>query len=196
MTSTTATILSIREASSSTVTLFHGGRNLDLRGGLKPGKTGSWEFGPGLYLTDDYEVARGYAKGGGSVYAVTIRRGTDIESVKIDYEEAARFTKDYVKVALRQKLLNDLDRIQRERGHIKASWLVNLCINSDALLPSRTVALQKLLVDSGVDYGVHRYKQGIVAVIYNTEVVTSYRKVGSLPVDQWKAELPPEFQPN
>lgn len=195
MISTTAALLSIREASSGTVTLFHGGRNLDLRGGLKPGKTKSWEFGPGLYLTDSYEVAYGYARGGGNVYAVTIRRGTDIESVKVDYDEAVKFVKNYVKVALRQRMLGDLARLKQERGHIQASWLVNLCINSDALLPSRTVALQSLLVDNGVDYGVHRYKQGIVAVIYNTEIVTSYRKIGSPPVDQWKVELPPEFQP-
>ncbi len=201
MTSITSLLLRLHEQDATplptndTVTLYHGGRNLDLRGGIKPGKTGSWEFGPGLYLTDDYLTAKGYSKGGGIVYAITVRRGVDISHVWIDDQVAADFIKNYAKVALRKKLLADVERLSRNaESAIPADSLVNICINSDALIPSRTPALRELLVDQGVDYGVFRYHGHTIMVVYNPGVVS--KTVKAAPTgDQYTVELPPAFKP-
>jgi len=200
MTSITSLLLQLHEQDATplptndTVTLYHGGRNLDIRGGLNPNKTGSWEFGPGLYLTDDYPTARKYSKGGGSVYGVTVRKGIDISYVSIDDQTAADFVKNYAKVALRKKLLADIERCSRD-GVIHADSLVNICINSDALIPSRTSALRELLVDQGIDYGVFRYHGGaIVMVIYNPAIVVRAVKVNPS-VDDYRVELPDAFKP-
>jgi len=205
MISITSLLLQLHEQDATplptndTVTWYHGGRNLDIRSGIKPGQTGSWEFGPGLYLTNDYPTARKYSKGGGSVYAVTVRKGMDISHVEIDSQTAANFVKSYVKVALRKKLLADIERYGRSRSPgestIDADSLVNLCINSDALIPSRTTALRQLLVDQGVDYGVFRYHGGaLVMVVYNPDIVSRAVKVNP-PTDQYQVELPDAFKP-
>ena len=180
----------ITEEIAQTMTLWHGGRNLQFNHmEMIPVKKGRWEYGPGLYLTTHYETARKYARGGGNTYKVTVEKGKDISNITIPLNEAIDFVNRYVKKDYRRiivkDLINNVDRV----GVLNLQVLVNLCVNDQCLTPKNTISLRKFLVDHGADYDiVSRYngRDESIVVIYNPQKIKKIEivKSSSVTLDQ------------
>ena len=162
------------------ITLWHGGRDLqyDYREVISHGK-GRWEYGPGLYLTNDRSIAQRYAKGSRRLYRVTINiSGANcLEDTPIPLHDAVDFVERNVKVSLRTKVIDDLTLMYTRRGNrLFADTLVNLCINWEAISNSKTDLLRQFLIDHGIDYAhVDRYggRNGSeVYVVINPRIIT------------------------
>lgn len=141
--------------SVETITLWHGGRNLEsdyLE--VRSHRGGRWEHGPGLYLTTHYDTAAKYARGGGKLYRVTVAKGTDISEVEVPIEDAIAFVNRYVVGSKRKQVVADLESNKRRVGHLGAEVVVNLCLNHEAIPNTKTGALRQFLIDHGVDYAM------------------------------------------
>lgn len=181
---------------SQTMTLWHGGRNLQFNHmTMIPAKAGRWEYGPGLYLTTHYETARKYAKGGGITYKVTVEKGTDISNVAIDMQDAINFVKRYVIVKYRANVIDDLKNNLNKLGVLKLGVLVNLCVNYQCLSPKNTIELRKFLVDHGADYEIVKGYGGrgdeSLAIIYNPSKIKKIEpvKASEVTVDQYDQQI-------
>jgi hypothetical protein len=192
-------ILSSLFESENTMSLWHGGRGLHYSyDEMMPHGKGRWEHGPGLYLTTHYATAAKYAKGGGTVYSVTIRKGVDIDQVKVSYDDAVEFVKRHVIKRFQKTILNDLkNNLARKSGddnEIFISVIVNLCLNYQALTKENTVALRKYLIDHGVDYGIVKNFGGrngdTVVVVFNPKIIVKVVKTTSKDVQSSDREKP------
>jgi hypothetical protein len=166
---------------SQTMTLWHGGRNLQFNQmNMIPAKKGRWEYGPGLYLTTHYETARKYAKGGGTTFKLTIEKGTDISKVTIELQEAIDFVKRYVIGQYRKPMIEDLTNNINRLGKLFLEVLVNLCVNYQCLSPKNTVELRKFIVNHGADYEISRGFAGraeTIVVIFNPAIIKKIEAV-------------------
>lgn len=164
---------------------WHGG-NLDQFDDTIAQKNGRYEYGPGLYLTEEYRVAQKYAKGGRKMYLVSVSKGVDINDAKLAIEDAVGFVNRYVMVANRKRIINDLVA-REEDGYVPAYVLMNLIINDKAIRPSNTPVLRSFLVDHGIDYevvGNYGGFGGKMMVLYNMKKIESYQLFkASDPVD-------------
>ena len=184
----------------NTLTLWHGGRDLEYSyKSFQSSKKGRWEHGPGVYLTTHYERASSYAKGGGKTYLVEFSEGNDIENVKIPLSEVYEFVNSYV---IKKKTKEVLDCIlsnsQRtsDDNSIKASYFLNIMINFDAIMPSKTEKLNEFLVNKGVDYSiVNRFggRDETVFVIFNNHLIQKVKPVPAKEVNLSMWEIEPKF---
>lgn len=169
----------------NTLTLWHGGRDLEYDYKKSLPAKGLWEHGPGLYLTTSYLRAKQYAKGGGTTYHVSVEEGIDIENVKIPIEKVADFISENVIKSKRTELLEDVHsnmKRMNSTSHIKAEYFLNLCINLEAIKKSNTAKLCDFLVESGADYGFTKNYGGsdeTVMVVYNREKIKAVKKVAA-----------------
>ena len=183
--------------SSSTVTLFHGGK--DLKQSFQSSEVnhskGRWEYGPGLYLTTEYSIAAKYAKGNRKLYSVTVEKGTDISKVTLSLEEVKEFLSQYAVGAKRKEVLSYLQKTADRMStfpNVGAEYFLNVVINCDAVKSTNTGRLRSFLVDKGVDYCIESYEGYPLLVVFNSskiskvvEVDRSKLKVFSMPFD-WK----------
>lgn len=177
------------ENDGNTMTLWHGGRGLEFSyNEMMPHKKGRLEHGPGLYLTTHYDTAFKYAKGGGKVYSVTIRKGTPIDNVVVTLREAMDFVKRYAIKKFQSSIISDLEHMsfRNVQDRIKISAVVNLCLNYDALRPSSTVALRQFLIKNGADYEISPRFGGrdeTIVILFNPELITSVKPIKAAEVD-------------
>ena len=147
----------ITEDEGNVITLWHGGHGLESNyHELQKSSKGRWEHGPGLYLTNSYARAQKYAGGRRKVYKVTIRPGTDISKVSLDYSSIEHFARTTIIGKLRNQFLQDIkhhmERINSE--HIPARVFLNLLINYDAVASAKTPEITRFLIDHGIDYAI------------------------------------------
>jgi len=177
------------ENDGNTMTLWHGGRGLEFSyNEMMPHKKGRWEHGPGLYLTTHYDTAFKYAKGGGKVYSVTIRKGNSIDNVVVNLKDAIDFVKEFAMKKFKDKIINDLEQIsyRNVKDGINISAVVNLCLNYDALRPSSTVALRQFLIKNGADYEMSPRFGGrdeTIVILFNPELIKSVKPIKASDVD-------------
>jgi hypothetical protein len=76
----------------NTLYFFHGG-DLDVVKDDIIQRSDRQVFGPGLYLTTNWDRAKKYAKGGRKMYMVSVEKGTEIEDKKIDISTLTQFLK-------------------------------------------------------------------------------------------------------
>lgn len=166
------------------VILWHGGRDLEHNyRDTQVSSKGRWEHGPGLYLTTHYETARKYAKGGGKTYQVTVELGTHIKDVELPIEKVLDFISQNVVKSKRNDLTDDIHQNMKRMNsttHVAAETLMNLCINYEALKGEKTVSLNKLLVEHGVDYGTAERFSGrdeTVCIVFNLDKIKKVKAV-------------------
>lgn len=184
----------------NTLTLWHGGRDLEYSyKSFQSSKKGRWEHGPGVYLTTHYERASSYAKGGGKTYLVEFSEGNDIENVKIPLNEVYEFVNSYVIKKKTKEVLdciiNNANRTSDDNS-IKASYFLNIMINFDAIMPSKTEKLNEFLVNKGADYSiVNRFggRDETVFVIFNNCLIKKVKAIPAKEVDLNMWEIKPEF---
>lgn len=184
----------------NTLTLWHGGRDLEYNyRSFQSSRKGSWEHGPGIYLTTHYERASSYAKGGGKTYLVEFNEGNNIDNVKIPLNQIYEFVNLYV---IKKKAKEVIDCIKDNSNRtsdgesIKASYFLNILINFDAISPSKTDKLNQFLVDSGADYSIVDNFGGrpeTVFVIFNNQLINKVKFVPAKQVDLSQWELPCAF---
>lgn len=187
------------ESPDATMTLWHGGRNLEsdyLE--IISHKKGNWEYGPGLYLTTSYSTAVKYAKGGGKLYRVTIRKGVDIDDVLLDMADVTEFVKRYCIAGKRKEFLEFCQqRMARSNlTNLPAGSFVNLLINLEAIQNTRTAELRHFLITQGVDYTFVQNYGGsgeTVVVVHNPRIIKKVETVRQSEVTG-DFDVEPKFQ--
>ena len=185
---------------NNTIKLWHGGRNLEYN--FKTFKTpakGKWEYGPGLYLTNNYHRAYNYAKGGGSTYLIEIEKGNDLKNISIPLTDAFDFLQKNI---LKSKLkniyedLNNNSHRMKTYPNVQLEILLNLIINYEAIQSKNIEKLNKFLVENGADYSIVNNYGGngeTVFVILNKEKIKKVNKIKAQDVKSEMFELSVDF---
>lgn len=167
-----------------TTNFWHGG-NLDSYDDVIAQKNGRYEYGPGLYLTTQFEVAQKYAKGSRKMYLVTVTSGVDINKAILPEQEVINFIKSHIITNKRKEVL---ERLQKYRvdGGFKAYVFNNIILNEKAIKPSNTSSLRQFYIDNGIDYDMVDNAFGWgekMMVLYNMKKIVGYTvlKSGEIP---------------
>lgn len=164
----------------NTITLWHGGNLDDLKNSLSH-KTGRFEYGAGLYLTNSYEVVKNYAKGSRKLYLVTIEKGKEIKDCLLPFSKCLEFIKMYCKTSTRKTIISRLEKyIEDEK--IEAEIFNNIILNEKAITASNTSELRDFLVENGVDYEITGNIGGwggIMIILYNSNLITEIKRITS-----------------
>ena len=173
----------------NTITMWHGG-NLDNIDYNLSHKTGRFEYGAGLYLSNDLNlILNKYAKGGRKLYLVTVEKGLDLEDALLDFDKVKTFINNYIKVSFRKSFIDTL-AMKLKDGKVPAYRFNNMIINHKAISASKTNLLRKFLVDNGVDYEyTHTAYMGKLLVVYNMNKVKNVIRVNHRDVQLWKKLL-------
>lgn len=182
------------------LTLWHGGRDLEYNyRSFQSSKKGSWEHGPGIYLTTHYERAFSYAKGGGKTYLVQFYEGNNIDNVFINMHDIYEFVNLYV---IKKKSKNILDILKNHSEKnlngesINASYFLNIIIDFEAIKPSNSNHINQFLVNHGADYSIINHFGGrseTVFVIFNNKIIHKVNAISAKDVDLSHRELPLSF---
>lgn len=179
---------------SSTIKCWHGSQRWSGAPEVQPVSKGRYESGPGLYLTTRRTTAAKYARGAGSLVMVEID-----PSVRL--LEDARFTREQMQDALdglyrlrnRKKIEEDLDAnvARHPDGKLLAIYLVNLCVNYEALTGANGPALASWLARNGVDASLDQRGSGEDwLVVFNPKVIVASTKLTAAQADQYDWDLP------
>lgn len=174
-----------------TMSFWHGGK-LDFYSEVTY-KKGRWEFGPGLYLTTNYSVAKKYSGGGRLLYMITIKKGTDIKDVSIPVADLNNFISDFVI----KKYQNECrERFTKYLNDVPAETIQNVFVNHEYLKTNNVNELNKFLKKHSVDYDMMNRTLGYdntMCVLYNTKLIVSTKVVTSK--DKIEVfDLPDQFQ--
>jgi hypothetical protein len=175
----------------NTITMWHGG-NLDSIDNNLSHKTGRFEYGAGLYISDNLNmILNYYAKGNRKLYLVTVEKGMDIEDALLDFDNVKTFIKHYVKVTFRKSFIENLS-MKLKDGKVPAYRFNNMILNHKALSASKTNLLRKFLVENGVDYemtGNPSPNGGRMLVVYNMNKVKDIIRINHKDVQAWNKLL-------
>lgn len=178
-------LINMFEASGdNTITMWHGGRNLDRDFNEFHGnKSKQMEHGPGLYLTNWHETASRYAKGGGKTYLVTFRLGTSIRDVDIAMGDAMTFLKT-TRMPNKKELVSYVK--EQYQDSIPARHLMNLMVNFECLAPGNSAIVRRYLAGKGADYevidGAGGWNDQVWVIILNPAIITAVKAVPSAAV--------------
>jgi predicted GNAT family acetyltransferase len=156
----------------NTRNFWHGG-NLSEYSDIIAQKNGRYEFGAGLYLTTQYDIAKKYAKGSRKLYIVSVQVGNDIQDSFIDTEKAISFIKQFVLTNKRKEILYYIEKYN-DNGKIKGYLFNNLVLNHKAIKPTYTKYLRDFLIQNGIDYEIVNNAFGFgedMMVLYNMEKI-------------------------
>ena len=174
----------------NTRNFWHGG-NLSEYSDVIAQKNGRYEYGPGLYLTTQYDVAKKYAKGSRKLYIVTVALGNDIHDSFLETSKVIEFIKKYVIASKRKEMLYYIEKYNVD-GKIKGYLFNNLILNHKAIKPSNTPMLRNFLVENGIDYEIINNAFGFgedMMVLYNMKKIVETTVFGPKDrMDNWDFE--------
>ena len=178
--------------SNSNMVFLHGGNLDDIQSmdDFNKWTKGRVEYGPGLYLTTHYGTATKYAKGSRKLYKIEVEKGTDINSVSLDYDTVLQFISTILSKPKQKEYIVHASRFVKD-GKINASIFVNIFINSDLISSKNGSAIRKFLVDNGIDYEVVQNAFGwgeTMLVLYNMKKIKNVQRVS--PQDKSILDLP------
>lgn len=137
--------------------LYHGSRGWKGSPEIRPQRKGSYEAGPGLYMTTKLETAQKYRKGAGTVLEFTLsddllNKDAWLENRHIDLHTLTTFFSSVPRMSAKQDVIDGLEKIAYRQGHneIAAPRLIALCVNNDALAGSAGVAVSDFLAQQGI----------------------------------------------
>ena len=132
---------------------WHGSHRWSWPPKIQAPKRDRYEHGCGIYLTNRWERAARYAKGGGSVLRMTLAL-EPIEEKPIPAAEALEFVRSCPGLRHRDLIRDYINETNRERFF--PTYLSNLCVNHEALTARAGPALAEWLTDRGVRYEISR----------------------------------------
>jgi hypothetical protein len=165
---------------TNTRNFWHGG-NLSEYSDIIAQKNGRYEFGAGLYLTTQYDIAKKYSRGSRKLYIVTVSLGNDIHDSFIETEKAINFIKQFVLTNKRKEILYYIEKYN-DNGRIKGYLFNNLLLNNKAIKPTNTKYLREFLVNNGIDYEIISNAFGFgedMMVLYNMKKIIQTTVFGS-----------------
>lgn len=132
---------------------YHGAHRWEGPPSVVEHRKGHAEYGPGIYLTTNWETANEYAKGGGSVYRIGLDPSTRFsEDVQIEVADARSFVKGLSGLRGKADILAFLDRIEAQRGpKMYAEYLVNAFVNRGVASGKNGPMLAAFLAQQGAD---------------------------------------------
>lgn len=133
-----------------TMSFWHGG-NLDDYDQTISHKGGRWEYGPGLYLTTQYDTAKKYAKGSRKFYMVTVSKGQDLNDTMLPLDAVKLFLDAHCIRSARKEVNAAIERRQKE-GSLNGNTFLTILINNKALKNTDTYTLREFFVNNGADY--------------------------------------------
>jgi hypothetical protein len=156
---------------------------------------GRFEYAPGLYLTTSYNVVEKYKKGSRKLYMVTIKKGVDIDDIKISIGDATNFVNRYVSRAKRGDVMYYIEKRNKEDGYVDGGIFLNILINNEAIKASQTGILKDFLVQQRADYSIVDNAFGWgerMIVLFNNKLITNIQRVN--PKDKIETyDLPTEW---
>ncbi len=174
--------------------LYHGGRRWEGPPEIQAALKGRHECGPGTYFTTRYETARRYSKGGGVVILAELDPGIRwLENVELPVASMRDFVLDQPRLRKRSEILDDLKRaaLRLKRDVIPAYYLVNLCINHEALTPQNGPAMAAWLVEHGIDASLYSKDASEEwVIVFNPDSILSFKQVKSNDIDWSSPDLP------
>lgn len=164
-----------------TFQMYHGGVQwFGIPKELIPSRKNRYEYGVGIYTTNNYQTASQYAKGSRIVQILDINKNyTDIKNVKIPLKDTINFLSS-IRLKNRAKIIEDLkfnaERMKSEL--IDAEIINNLMVNHEAGAGPAGVAVSQFLVRNGVDASLER-KSGdeYYLIIFNPNIIRKVQKV-------------------
>ena len=182
------------EPPQGTLWMWHGSRRWDGRPEIRPPRSGRYEAGPGIYLTNRYSTALKYAKGGGSTMLVAVDRQMQLaSSVQIPLNDAVEFVKTAPRMGHKADIISDLkshaERMKRDT--VAASVLINLTVNYEAGAGNAGLALARFLREQGVDASQEDQsgnEQWLVVI--NPSIIRSVKPVAARDVTLDMRDLP------
>lgn len=168
----------------NTVKVYHGGKGLE-KNYRDPDFTpkGKWEFGPGIYATDNFWLADKYSGGPRTVYEIdiVIDPKQDIRNVYLDIDSMVDFVRNNCIKSKGVSVIKDLysHAARTSKTGICAEVLMNLCINHEALKGKKIAALRNYLQGNGVSFLVDRFQFSSganIVTIFNPDIIKSIKK--------------------
>lgn len=159
---------------------LHGG-NLDNFVENKTPKSGRYEYGPGLYLIDNYNAVEKYTKGSRKLYIVTVKKGNDLNNALLDFEMVKDFVDSHIPKRTGVKIINNLGKYVKD-GKLKAYLLDVALINEKAIMPSKTKDWREFYINNGIDYHIIDSPYGWnekMMVLYNMRNILNVHRVKS-----------------
>lgn len=163
-----------------TLTFWHGG-DLDATKDAFIFSKSRYEYGPGLYLTTSYALAKDYAKGNRKLYMVNVTEGKDISDSRLSEEAVKTFILGNVATSRRKDILQQVMKWSRGEEGISAEVFLNIMLNESALKASSVHLLREFLVNSGVDYHItgNIRHNGDMMVLFNMKKIVNVTRVMS-----------------
>lgn len=172
---------SLFENTSNTITLYHGG-DLELFDyTIKPTKTNKGVHGPGLYLTNDLEVARGYAKGSRKLYEVEFELGTELKDITYTRDEVSDLLQNFYAISGVKKAMIHFERaFERLDGTITGDMVDAIIFNNRMVMPKKSDILIKEYIKKGADYLVDSNTFGFgdkTYIVYNLRKIKDVKRI-------------------
>jgi hypothetical protein len=158
----------------NTMNFWHGG-NLDDYTDIIAQKNGRYEFGPGLYITTNYDTAVKYSKGKRKLYIITVEKGVDITDAFLDLDVIMNFINDYVISSKKKEIKHRIQKYVID-GRMKAFIFNNIILNESAVKASNIKQLRQLYVDNNIDYEIVNNAFGWgedMMVLYNMKKIVN-----------------------
>lgn len=166
---------------TTTLQFWHGSQRWEGRPRHNPSRPGCYECGPGLYLTTRVETARKYSRGAGKTVRVELDPDIHLlEDATLTLEQMVEAVGLLPRVRNRAALIADLkDSASRHpNNQVPAIYLVNLCVNHEALLGKSGPVLSKWLAEQGIDASIGKQTtQDQWIVVFNLEKIRRARPV-------------------
>lgn len=175
--------------SPKALSFWHGSRRWESPPVIRHPRAGRSECGPGLYLTTSIARARSYSKGGGSLVHVELTPSVRwLEDSYFPLSVLESFLDETPRIRGRDSLRRDLRKsaTRHPDDKVPATYLLNLMVNSDALVGAPGAALATWLTSHGVDASrIEQSGNESWVVVFNPDVVIRAKKTSSADID-WK----------
>jgi hypothetical protein len=183
----------INELSEDNLTyieMYHGGNKWYSEPELRPPSKGRYEFGPGIYFTNNYETAKKYAKGSNVVQLVKIDKNfRDMKLVSIEIDNVLDFIKSKIPPKNRKSIQTDIIRYMERSGKMSVPLTVinNLIVNWESGSGQIGVDIANFFAQSGADAIVEdRSGNEQWMVVFNPKIIKKYEVVKNVPVENYQ----------
>lgn len=172
---------------NQTLNFWHGARRWENPPTLRPSRSGRYECGPGVYLSNHLSTARKYSKGGGQAVLVCLSPDINLlEESFLTLQEQLDGLSVLPRVKSKKNIIDDLNQAAT-RHHQKpmpASYLLNLCVNYESLSGKSGVALANWYASKNIDASlVSQSNDENWIVVFNPEKIISAKVYNSS--DAW-----------